>query len=323
MTASLQDRLIRHQIYLEGLKYGMLTTFNPVLMGLERDIRSNLVGIDYDSMGALNKAELARLVMTLKIALTKRYNTYIVSLLKFLKDFMTVEFSHSRAMYVDDDADDNDDNRQAIIVPPGTKSDSQLTALWWPRVSNSILPANGIVLNNFVNALPLAGTTAILNGVRQAAANGDSVSDALASLVGANGLSKRLHGQVRAVLATAMQSVSAQSQAAFTSILGFTEYEWISVLDNRTSAICISRSGQRYKYGEGPLPPAHSNCRSHIEPVIEGAAITNPNFKDWLATQPASVRKDMFGGRPSSDTFEGATAITLAQFKDKIKFINA
>ncbi|HWT40300.1 MAG TPA: minor capsid protein [Dongiaceae bacterium] len=308
---TLQDKLIRHQIYLEGLKYGMLNAFNPVLMGLERDVRSNLVGIDYEGMGDLSKAELARLVTTLKLTLNKRYNTYIAQLLQFLQDFMTVEFKQSRAMFGDSTDETSD------------KSDDDLTALWWPRASNAILPANGIVLNKFVSALGVAGTTAIVNSVQQAAANNLTVQQAVASIVGTDGLSKRLQGQARAVLATALQSVSAQSQAAFAAILGFTEYEWVSVLDNRTSEICLSRSGLRYRYGEGPLPPAHPNCRSHIEPVVNDAPIANPNFKDWVASQPPSVVKDMFGARPLKSSFEGASPLTLKEFESKLKFILA
>jgi SPP1 gp7 family putative phage head morphogenesis protein len=41
-------------------------------------------------------------------------------------------------------------------------------------------------------------------------------------------------------------------------------YEWVSTLDGRTTLICMSRDGNVYRVGEGPVPPAHWSCRSTI-----------------------------------------------------------
>ena len=46
-----------------------------------------------------------------------------------------------------------------------------------------------------------------------------------------------------------------------------------AVLDGRTSLICAGLDGEKFKVGEGPIPPAHDNCRSIRIPVIDGIGL--------------------------------------------------
>jgi SPP1 gp7 family putative phage head morphogenesis protein len=302
---TLTDKIIRHQVYLEGLKYGALSSANPILVGMEKDIRSGLVGVRSDGLGTLNKAALRKLIMTLRISILRRYNAYSDSLLKFLEAFLAVDIGHMRSIYADEP------------TPEPKEEDDNYAALWWPRFRSSILPANGIVLSDFVKALGPAAAIAAAQTLQRAAVNKTPLDETLAAVAALRG---RMEGQTRAVLATALQSVSAQSQAAFAKIVGISECEWVSILDNRTSDICRSRSGKRYEYGKGPLPPAHPNCRSMIVPVVDGAAIPNPSFKDWVSGLPTGVRRDMFTG-PIGERFEGTKAISLTAYKNKIELI--
>lgn len=320
---TLTDKIIRHQVYLEGLKAGMLTQANPLLVGMEQDIRASLIGINSEGLGVLSKAALLRLIKTLRASILKRYSVYTYNLLKFLQEFMVVEIGQMRSIFEDEETADPEEigntKRSVFAIPPNVKEedDDKLIALWWPRFKTSILPANGIALETFVQALGPAASIAATQMLLRAAANRSSLDDTLAAI---NAMRGRMEGQTRAVLATALQSVSAQSQAAFAKILGIDEYEWLSVLDNRTSDICRSRSGKRYLYGKGPLPPAHPNCRSMIVPVVAGEAIRNPSFKDWSEGLPTNVREDMFSG-PVGEKFEGARAISLKSYKGKSKFV--
>jgi SPP1 gp7 family putative phage head morphogenesis protein len=303
---TLTDKIIRHQVYLEGLKYGALSSANPILVGMERDIRASLVGIRSDGLGFLSKAALRKLMRTLRISILRRYNTYSDSLLKFLEAFLAVEVRQMRSIF------DSEPTPE-----PKEEDDNTFAALWWPRFKSSILPANGIAMDSFVKALGPAAAIAATQVLQRAAVNRSTLDETLEAVAGLRG---RMEAQTRAVLATALQSVSAQSQAAFAKIVGIEEYEWVSILDSRTSEICRTRSGLRYLYGKGPLPPAHPNCRSMIVPVVDGAAVPNPSFKDWVSGLPTKVRKDMFAG-DVGEKFEGTRAISLKVYKDKIELI--
>ena len=100
----------------------------------------------------------------------------------------------------------------------------------------------------------------------------------------------------------------------------FDGYEWVAVLDSRTSIICAGRDGKIYPLTDdpekSPKPPAHFNCRSTITPVVkagfedrtkkpkprtaEGAKGTTKvrqttTYQSWLARQPASFQDEVLG----------------------------
>ena len=57
--------------------------------------------------------------------------------------------------------------------------------------------------------------------------------------------------------------------------VGILYYEFIAVLDNRTSKMCQSRDGEVYPMSEKSVgfnfPPLHPRCRSTVAPYIEGS----------------------------------------------------
>jgi SPP1 gp7 family putative phage head morphogenesis protein len=48
------------------------------------------------------------------------------------------------------------------------------------------------------------------------------------------------------------------------------EVIYVATLDSRTTPICRSLDGKKFKTGEGPIPPLHFNCRSLRVPVLNG-----------------------------------------------------
>jgi hypothetical protein len=96
-------------------------------------------------------------------------------------------------------------------------------------------------------------------------------------------------------------------------------YRWVSILDSATSQICRSLSGQVFRFGKGPIPPAHPNCRSSIvaellgkwtkrdargrfakdertQPAQGGDAVpVRLTYYEWLKTQPAEFQDDILG----------------------------
>ncbi|MEI6439056.1 MAG: minor capsid protein [Alphaproteobacteria bacterium] len=74
---------------------------------------------------------------------------------------------------------------------------------------------------------------------------------------------------------------------------------WTSVLDGRTTLICISRSGHEYPVDSGPRPPAHIGCRSVMVPVVDDipgvAPFTPPTYEAWLKKQPAAFQDEVLG----------------------------
>lgn len=100
----------------------------------------------------------------------------------------------------------------------------------------------------------------------------------------------------------------------------FEGYEWVSILDSRTSIICASRDGTVYPFTDDPIkspkPPAHFNCRSTITPKVkpeyedkvkkreprtaEGAkgktkVRQTTTYESWLRRQPVAFQNEVLG----------------------------
>ena len=141
----------------------------------------------------------------------------------------------------------------------------------------------------------------------------------------------KLYNGGKAVLNTEIQHVTASTQNAISQKV-FKQYIWISVLDGKTTQICISRAGNVYNVGEGPLPPAHINCRSKAVPYgVDNSDEDQSGFGVWVKGLPSTILADMFGQVKSSDyanaesatelVFSGAKPINLTQIASKLDII--
>lgn len=92
--------------------------------------------------------------------------------------------------------------------------------------------------------------------------------------------------------------------------------QWVSVLDTRTSPICMELSGKLFPVGKGKRPPAHWNCRSVRVPVLkswkelgfkideiqpstqasmDGQVPAQWSYNDWLKRQSAARQDEILG----------------------------
>ena len=121
--------------------------------------------------------------------------------------------------------------------------------------------------------------------------------------------------QAEAITRTAINQIATRAQVeTFQANDDITdEYIYTATLDDRTSAICRALDGQRFKYGEGPLPPQHVNCRSAVRPVVnwdklglkapppgERAAAGGPvsaklDYAGWLRQQTNAEQDEILG----------------------------
>ncbi len=141
-----------------------------------------------------------------------------------------------------------------------------------------------------------------LRGRLQFGANQEMTARAQA-LAGGAGM-KLANNQVRTIVRTSVNQVQTMAnQAVYSANQEVTKrYEYVATLDARTSAICGSLDGKTFKYGEGPMPPQHFNCRSTTVPIIDdedlrkrfpdtrpssvGRVSQNESYPDWLKKNP-------------------------------------
>ncbi|UUV44519.1 MuF-like minor capsid protein [Rhodobacter phage RcMotherGoose] len=337
------DITTRNQLYIEGVKGGMFLEFQRMLAELSKELQDLFGRMKYRRLDLLNKAQLNNLLVRLRRVQYRIFGSYAGELVKQIEAFMNANLVVNRRMFgsffqppgVDNNGVQSDED--AIGFIPMFIDANQTTPLFgvaaitgagaalWARLKNLPIPANGVLIANFVKAFSNSAQGQIENIVKQAWANGLTVDELVAVLVGTPGAVlggiqqgsasqvDRIKNQGRAVIDTVVQFVASGVAAAVASAF-FLRYAWNSVLDSATTDICRSRDGKIYEFATGPRPPAHMRCRSHITPLTPtGAAYAAASLGSWLAQQPEPVQKDFNGG--------ASQPLTLAQYESKLALI--
>lgn len=300
------DVIIRHQVYLEGLKRGRNADFPKVLAQLDRALRTGLAHIDYSSLGQASKRQLNDLLVALRKAMRVIFDPWLKSLTEWLERFMQVEVEAFNA-YFDTDADP-----ATIFAASKTEPMSADGLFWLPLLRGSAAYA----------------MTKIERLVTFGYANQQSPDEIVRGFLGTSGnryrdgIGRLLDNSTTAAVSTVMQHLSAQAamNAGKRAFGNVGQYEWVSVLDDATTQICRDRDGNRYVYGRGPVPPAHMRCRSSIVPVFENAPTPDLRFNMWASRQSADFINDAFDGKPPK-RYEGSAALSLAEYKAKRSLI--
>ena len=145
-------------------------------------------------------------------------------------------------------------------------------------------------------------------------------------------LTKVANNQVLTIVRTSINQVSnAATQKVYQANQDITDqYKYVATLDSRTSAICARLDGQIFKYGKGPQPPQHFNCRSVTVAVISDSFLdefgltredlnvarvrpsktglaqmgktvpANQNYATWLSKQDIALQNEVFGKKRSA-----------------------
>lgn len=117
------------------------------------------------------------------------------------------------------------------------------------------------------------------------------------------------NNQVMTVVRTSVnQTQNAASMASYEANQNVTKrYKYVATLDAKTTKICGSLDGRMFKYGKGPMPPQHFNCRSTTVPIIDdedlrrsfpdtrpsktGRVPQDTSYPDWLKQNPSMQTK--------------------------------
>lgn len=349
----LYDIATRQQVYIEGVKVQYAREFNFVLAELRVELNRLLSRVKYKTLDGLTKAELNKFVVTLRASQSKIYNAYTQQILNQLKAFMVADLEINRRAYVSSQLEESapipsdeeavkylqEENNQTNFFPLfGLASITGNNDRLWSAVTNAPIPANGLYLLPFVKTFTTSAQASVENTIRKAWANGWTVEETLRELTGEDskqGTSSQLQRigvQANAVVATAVQHTAAVVGAGVISAL-FGWYMWHSVMDGKTTEICISRNRKRYRFGQGPIPPAHIRCRSHIAPIVGMDDIAAETFYTWAVRQPADVQDDILGEDAADEMrsgklkekdlpkFEARQPLTLDEFRRKINEI--
>lgn len=350
-TKHLFDIATRHQLYVEGVKVSLYRELQIALAELSNDLETLFARLRYRSLGDLNKGQISRLITALRQLLRRVFGPYAEALIEHLRAFMEASLSLTKRQFVGafnstygatPSVEDSDafirnwvpGNRMSPLW--GIAAITSIPSKLWATTRNLPMPANGVTLTELTSSFTTSAQKRIENMVRQAWANGTTVSELVDNLTGApdgslGGMRQgtasqidRIYNQGSAVIATETQFVSQVVSAAVGSAL-FSEYGWNSVIDNGTTDICRHRAGNIYDYLTGPRPPAHIRCRSTIFPVgtdrTAAAGLASVSLAEWLAGQPRTIRDEF--ANMGTDGAHSPHLLTIGDFESKLHIITA
>lgn len=313
--AELFDIVVRRQVYIEGLKADRGADWARTLAELQRLLRERLSLIEFDDLGEMTKTAVKRLIIDLRAIAKSVFDPYLSSLILWLQRYVGIDLGMLAELFKP-----HADNEQDSAALEETTDEDM-----WAAAIAAPLAATGTLALPFLLALLPSTMVRLERLVMQHYASRSSAAELRQAIIGTaparfnDGSLRAIQRQAEAATNTVIQHLANQiNETLGHKIVGF--YEWVSVLDDRTTKICTDRDGKRYPYKQGPLPPAHVNCRSTTVPVKIGAPKTPDSFNEWIKTQPFEFINDAFDGqRPAR--YEKASAINLDEFLEKLGLI--
>ncbi len=157
-------------------------------------------------------------------------------------------------------------------------------------------PFEGKVLSEWLTRTGEYDIARITAAAKQGIVDGVTPTQAIRQLLGLglrgdNAITKKAFTDLEAVLLTASAQIQNDARQELYAANGdlFQEEYFVATLDSRTTFECAGHDAERFKRGEGPMPPLHFRCRSLRVPYI-GESIFNRRGFD-SSTEPQLLKE--------------------------------
>lgn len=307
-SQQLTDSAVRNQVLVEGLKSNEIKKILPFLREIDLYISKRLLGEELTSY--------SRTRLTALLAQTRKDIREILGNYQQELELSLINIAEYEAAF---EAKALDNAGFDSVVP----APNQVRAAIFTQPLLVAGVDGGKLLEPFIADWAESDTKYLTNSIRRGVYEGQTnaqISKAIRGTVARNfkdgelGLVKR-HSD--AITRTAVQFVA--STARFETwkeneaiLIG---YKWLSTLDSRTTVICRSLDGKVYKFGKGPRPPAHINCRSTTTAELDGR-YKRFDLSDTRAARSTTTGKTV--SVPSSETYYSWLKKQPASFQDEV-----
>lgn len=328
VNEEIQDRTIRHMIYLERYKGSEIRRIrrvldSKILPNITDKLRRRLERIVErgSDLGPATTVRLQQLERELARLNQNMINEVKKELVLDLEDFSTEEIEWQVATIRESLGFDLE-----FIVPP-------------PRSVGRIVRDTsfaGLTLDQWFDSLARSTQRNVMSAVNRGIVEGETTDQIMRRIRGTrrqnytDGVWNTTRRQAETITRSVINHASNQSRLEL-----FKENEdilqglqWTSTLDSRTSTICAGLDGRVFPLDKGPRPPAHPNCRSTMSPVlkdakslglndldtgkrasIDGQVPASVTYGEWLKRQPVAIQEEVLGVSKAKLFREGGLSI--------------
>jgi len=251
MANNIEDKTVRRGHFIERYKTGTANDYDEYLRRVDKLVREILTA----SSRISSTKQLFSIQKKLRAGMLDIYKDWNRKLTDELIDFSQSEINFLlRASGL------------ALTVPSASVLRSAIKSR----------PFQNRLLSESLSDLTRSEIKLLKNAISQGYYAGDSNAAIITRIRGTkannylDGMLSISKNRTTRLVRTAINHTSARAkEALFQANADIVErYKWVSTLDGRTSDICKSLDGKTWKVGNGPLPPAHFNCRSTVIPVL-------------------------------------------------------
>lgn len=310
----IQDRTIRHMIFLERYKAGEVAKIRKIL---DREILPNIT----TKLEQRIKRILERGSDTGPDT-TKRLQELEKELLKLSQDMAKKLKAAAIGDYTLLTADEIE--WQANVIKESLGFDLEMIVPN-PRTVAAIAKRTsfaGSNLDQWFDSLSRANQRGVMTAVNRGVLEGETIDQIMRRVRGTkklkftDGVFETTRRQAETITRSAVNHVTNQARLEFFKenddlIKGL---QWVSTLDSRTSTVCAGLDGKVFPIDKGPRPPAHPNCRSTMTAVLKsfdelglnaipegkrasmnGQVAASTTYGPWLRRQPIAIQEQVLG----------------------------
>lgn len=302
----LAEQTIRHQVFLEGVKTGEANTYAAYLRRIDRALRLRLS----DDMTDISRTRLERLIRAIDKDLSGIFQEF--------QDEIEISLGDIAEYEADFEA------RSVNKVLDGLELDVPAVEQVRSAIFTNPLSVRGAdggkLLSSFIKDWTKTDVKRFTGAIRQGYFEGQTNAQIIKTIRGTrankfkDGLLAISSRNAEAIVRTSVQHTASMARQAVWAknrdvIKGV---RWVSVLDNRTSHMCRSLDGQKFKIDKGPRPPIHIRCRSTVVADVksefslvkkakfkrssqEGPVDANLTYYSWLKRQPKGFQEQVLG----------------------------
>ena len=298
LSDEIQDVITRHQVYL--LRYSA---------GREKEAARYIDAITQRITDELQSDELTEMDI-------QRLNRFMDEIVEFQQDLMG-QLEEKMLDDVDDLANQETDWASGMFSNFLGELDTPSRISTQLAVFAGILPVAGLTIRSLVSRFRQKKIAQTVQSIRDGITLRENNQQIIGRMQTINPLHKKQAGVLIKTI-TNYTSVQARDVAMRLNPNFFDGYEWVSVLDSRTSLICASRDGTIYPFTNDPVlspkPPAHFSCRSTITPKLK------PQFESRQTKQPRRTAEGAKGKTKvnASTTYESWLVRQPATFQDEV-----
>lgn len=311
---AIQDRVIRHMVYLERYKASEVKRIIKVLdttiiPDLETQIQKRVEAISASPFKG-SKAKLAQLE-GLKKALERLSDKMSATLKKELSRDLD-ELALQEAQWQIDSIEDALTTELNMSMPA-------------PALISGLadkFPFAGYTLDDWFKSLSKSQQGNLTKAIQQSIIEGETVSQTMQRVRGTratgytDGVLSTTRRQAEAIVRSSVNHVTNQARFKMFSLNKdlFSGLKWTATLDGRTTLICATLDGKVFPVDKGQRPPAHVNCRSTMTPILKsakelglknipettrasmnGQVPGNITYQEWLKKQPRAFQESVLG----------------------------